>query len=260
MLPVLVHGDAAFSAQGVVTETFQMSQTNGFRTGGTIHLVVNNQIGFTTSRPSDARSTPYCSDVAKMIEAPVFHVNGDDPEGAIFVTRLALAYRQKFRKDVVIDLVCYRRHGHNEADEPSATQPVMYSQIKKQETTRALYAERLTAAGVVAPADVSKLQEAYRDHLDRGEPVTAAALGMIGNEFTVDWRPYLDAVWDEDVDTTLSPAKVAALAAKVVTVPARGCPPRACATHYGRSATHGRWRDGHGLGVCGNHGLCRFAR
>jgi len=220
VLPVLVHGDAAFSAQGVVTETFQMSQTNGFRTGGTIHLVVNNQIGFTTSRPSDARSTPYCSDVAKMIEAPVFHVNGDDPEGAIFVTRLALAYRQKFKKDVVIDLVCYRRHGHNEADEPSATQPVMYSQIKKQQTTRTLYAKRLTAAGVVESADVSTMQDAYRDRLDRGEQVTAAALGMIGNEFTVDWRPYLDAKWDDEVDTTLSPAKVTELADKVVYVPA----------------------------------------
>jgi 2-oxoglutarate dehydrogenase E1 component len=219
VLPVLVHGDAAFSAQGVVTETFQMSQTNGFRTGGTIHLVVNNQIGFTTSRPSDARSTTYCSDVAKMIEAPVFHVNGDDPEGAIFVTRLALAYRQKFRKDVVIDLVCYRRHGHNEADEPSATQPVMYSQIKKHETTRALYAQRLIAAGVMKPSEVSELQEAYRDRLDRGEQVTSAALGMIGNEFTVDWSPYLDAAWDEDIDTTISPAKVTELSAKIIDVP-----------------------------------------
>ena len=219
VMPVLIHGDAAFAGQGVVTETFQMSQTNGFRTGGTVHIVVNNQIGFTTSRPSDARSTTYCSDVAKMIEAPVFHVNGDDPEGAIFVTRLALAYRQKFRKDVVIDLVCYRRHGHNEADEPSATQPVMYKQIKKQETTRAKYAQRLIAAGVVDAADVSALQEAYRDRLDRGEPVTASALGMIGNEFTVDWSPYLNAVWDEDVDTTISPAKVASLSHKVTELP-----------------------------------------
>jgi 2-oxoglutarate dehydrogenase E1 component len=219
VLPVLVHGDAAFSGQGVVTETFQMSQTNGFRTGGTIHIVVNNQIGFTTSRPSDARSTPYCSDVAKMIEAPVFHVNGDDPEAVIFVTRLALKYRQKFKKDVVIDLVCYRRHGHNEADEPSATQPVMYSQIRKQKTTRELYAERLVNAGVVDAAVVGQLQDAYRDRLDRGEPVPDSSLGMIGNEFTVDWSPFQNAAWDEAVETTLSPKKVAALSEKITAVP-----------------------------------------
>ncbi|RLA30437.1 MAG: 2-oxoglutarate dehydrogenase E1 component [Gammaproteobacteria bacterium] len=219
VLPVLIHGDAAFSGQGVVTETFQMSQTNGFRTGGTIHIVINNQIGFTTSRPSDARSTPYCSDVAKMIEAPVFHVNGDDPEAVIFVTRLALEYRQKFKKDVVIDLVCYRRHGHNEADEPSATQPIMYAQIRKQKTTRTLYAERLVAADVVTDEDVSGMQDNYRDRLDRGEPVQKAMLGMIGNEFTVDWSPYIDASWNDPVDTALSPAKVAELSKKITDVP-----------------------------------------
>ena len=219
VLPVLIHGDAAFSAQGVVTETFQMSQTTGFRTGGTIHIVINNQIGFTTSRPSDARSTAYCSDVAKMIEAPVFHVNGDSPEAAINVMRLALKYRQKFRKDVVIDLVCYRRHGHNEADEPSATQPVMYSVIRKHKTTRALYAQQLVGADVIDDAAVSQLQEDYRDSLDRGEPVPDSALGMIGNEFTVDWHPYLNTTWDDDVDTTLSPVKVAELAGKLTTLP-----------------------------------------
>ncbi len=219
VIPVLVHGDAAFSGQGVVMETLQLSQTNGFRTGGTIHIIVNNQIGFTTSRPSDARSTPYCSDVAKMIEAPVFHVNGDDPEAVIFVARLALEYRQKYKKDVVIDLVCYRRHGHNEADEPAATQPVMYSLVKKHKSAATLYAERLIKAGLIDAAGVTALQEAYRDRLDRGEPVPKSALGMIGNEFTVDWHPYLNARWDEDADTTLSPAKVAELGEKITTVP-----------------------------------------
>ncbi len=220
VIPVLVHGDAAFCGQGVVTETFQMSQTNGFRTGGTIHIVINNQIGFTTSRPSDARSTPYCSDVAKMIEAPIFHVNGDDPEAAIFVTRLALEYRQKFKKDVVIDLVCYRRHGHNEADEPAVTQPVMYSKIRNHKTTRELYAERLIAAGLTDSAGVQQLQEDYRERLDRGEPVPKSLLGMIGDEFTVDWRPYLSGDWDDPVDTTISPALVAELGKAITSMPA----------------------------------------
>jgi 2-oxoglutarate dehydrogenase E1 component len=219
VVPVLIHGDAAFSGQGVVTETFQMSQTNGFRTGGTVHIVVNNQIGFTSSRPSDARSTPYCSDVGKMIEAPVFHVNGDYPESAIFATRLALQYRQKYRKDVIIDLVCYRRHGHNEADEPAATQPVMYSRIKSHPTTRKLYAERLVNAAVVTDAQVQKLQDDYRDSLDRGEPVPKKLLGMIGNEYTVDWSRFVKANWNDEVDTTLSPGKVAELARKIVELP-----------------------------------------
>jgi len=219
VIPVLVHGDAAFSGQGVVTETFQMSQTNGFRTGGTVHIVINNQIGFTTSRPSDARSTPYCSDVAKMIEAPIFHVNGDDPEAAFFVTRLALEYRQHFKKDVVIDLVCYRRHGHNEADEPSATQPVMYSIIRKHKTTRQLYADRLIDAGVTDAQAVTRLQDEYRDRVDRGEPVPKLSLGMIGDEFTVDWSPYVDATWDEAVVTSLTTAKRERLAAIITHVP-----------------------------------------
>jgi 2-oxoglutarate dehydrogenase E1 component len=219
VLPVLVHGDAAFAGQGVVTETFQMSQTNGFRTGGTVHIVINNQIGFTTSRPSDARSTDYCSDVAKMIEAPVFHVNGDDPEAALFVTRLALKYRQKFKKDVVIDLVCYRRHGHNEADEPSATQPIMYGQIRGQETTRQLYANKLVDLQLINRSDAARMQDAYRDRLDRGEPVPKAALGMIGDEFTVDWSPFLNANWDEVVDTNISPAAVSDLGKALTNLP-----------------------------------------
>ena len=219
VLPVLLHGDASFSGQGVVTETFQMSQTNGFRTGGTIHIVINNQIGFTTSRPSDARSTVYCSDVAKMIEAPIFHVNGDDPEAALFVTRLALQYRQKFKKDIVIDLVGYRRHGHNEADEPAATQPIMYGRIRKQKTTRQLYADKLVSNQLITADGVQKLQESYRDRLDGGEPVPKSSLGMNGDEFTVDWRPYLGAKWDEAVDTTISPATVADLGSALTTIP-----------------------------------------
>jgi len=219
VLPVLIHGDAAFSAQGVVTETFQMSQTNGFRTGGTVHIVVNNQIGFTTSRPSDARSTDYCSDVAKMIEAPIFHVNGDDPEAVLFVTKLALKYRQKFKKDVVIDLVCYRRHGHNEADEPFATQPIMYGKIRTQDTTRKLYADKLIESGVISAADAEKLQDEYRDRLDRGEPVPRSSLGMIGNKFTVDWRPFANVNWSDAVDTTISPATCAKLSKAITELP-----------------------------------------
>jgi 2-oxoglutarate dehydrogenase E1 component len=220
VLPVLIHGDAAFSGQGVVTETFQMSQTNGFRTGGTVHIVVNNQIGFTTSRPSDARSTDYCSDVAKMIEAPIFHVNGDDPEAVLFVTRLALQYRQKFKKDVVVDLVCYRRHGHNEADEPFATQPIMYGKIRAHDTTRKLYADKLVGNGVIEVAGVEKMQDDYRDRLDRGEPVPKSSLGMIGNEYTVDWSPFANASWDDEVDTTISPATCAELATAITEMPA----------------------------------------
>lgn len=219
VLPVLIHGDAAFAGQGVVPETFQMSQIGGFCTGGTVHIVINNQIGFTISRPADARSTDYCSDVAKMIEAPIFHVNADDPEAVIFVTRLALEYRQRFRKDVVIDLVCYRRHGHNEADEPSATQPVMYNKIKGQKTTRQLYADRLVKKQVLTMAAVAELQDAYRDRLDRGEPVPKSSLGLIGDEFTIDWRPYLDSKWDDAVDTTISPKTVADLGKTITTIP-----------------------------------------
>ncbi|MBT8101449.1 MAG: 2-oxoglutarate dehydrogenase E1 component [Gammaproteobacteria bacterium] len=219
VLPVLIHGDAAFAGQGVVTETFQMSQTNGFRTGGTVHIVINNQIGFTTSRPSDARSTDYCSDVAKMIEAPIFHVNGDDPEAVLFVTRLALQYRQKFKKDVVIDLVCYRRHGHNEADEPSATQPIMYGRIREHKTTRELYANRLVERKVISATTATDLQDNYRDRLDRGEPVPKSSLGMIGDEFTVDWSPYLHTEWDDVVDTTVSPKTVSFLGDAITTIP-----------------------------------------
>jgi 2-oxoglutarate dehydrogenase E1 component len=219
ILPVLLHGDAAFAGQGVVAETFQLSQTRGFRTGGTLHIVCNNQVGFTISDPRDARSTAYCSDIARMIEAPVFHVNGDDPEAVVFVTRLALEYRQTFHKDVVIDLVCYRRHGHNEADEPGATQPLMYQTIRKHPTTRQIYAQKLMERGVLDAPEAERMAEDYRERVEAGQPLPQAALGMVGNEYTVDWSRYLRADWDEPESTTLGGDEVAVLARAINTVP-----------------------------------------
>jgi len=219
ILPVLIHGDAAFAGQGVVAETFQMSQARGFRTGGTVHIVINNQVGFTISDPRDARSTAYCSDIARMIEAPVFHVNGDDPEAVVFVTRLALEYRQTFHKDVVIDLVCYRRHGHNEADEPAATQPGMYQVIRKHPTTRQLYARSLMERGVVDAPEAERLNEDYRRRVEAGQPLPQTALGMIGNEYTVDWSPYEKGDWDELHSTGLAADDLAEIARGINSVP-----------------------------------------
>jgi 2-oxoglutarate dehydrogenase E1 component len=219
VVPILIHGDAAFAGQGVVMETLQLSQARGYSTGGTLHLVVNNQVGFTTSRPDDARSTMYCSDVAKMLEAPIFHVNADDPEAVVFVTRLAMRYRMRFHKDVVIDLVCYRRLGHNEADEPSATQPVMYSAIRKHPTARKLYADRLVADGVLTSFEADGLVEEYRAGLDEARPQARASLGMIGNKYTVDWSPYLEIDWAAKLRTGLAPKRLAALGARITAVP-----------------------------------------
>ncbi len=219
VLPLLIHGDAAFAGQGVVMETLQLSQARGFYTGGTVHVIINNQVGFTTSEPADARSTLYCSDVAKMLEAPIFHVNADDPEAAVFVARLALEYRMLFHKDVVIDLVCYRRHGHNEADEPAATQPAMYQVIRRHPTTRQLYAERLVAEGSLTQADVDAMPEQYRDGLDQGRPQARAALGMIGNKFTVDWTRYSQTDWTERVRTGVEPARLESLGKRLLELP-----------------------------------------
>jgi 2-oxoglutarate dehydrogenase E1 component len=177
--PVVVHGDAAFAGQGVVMETFQMSQTRAYKTGGTIHIVLNNQVGFTTNKREDARSTEYCTDVAKMVQAPIFHVNADDPEAVLFVTQMAVDYRTEFRKDVVIDLVCYRRRGHNEADEPSVTQPLMYQKIRKHKTTRDLYAGKLIAEGIISEKEDQYLVERYRESLDAWTCTRCRPLRMI---------------------------------------------------------------------------------
>jgi 2-oxoglutarate dehydrogenase E1 component len=218
VLPVQIHGDAAFAGQGVIMETLQLSQARGFYTGGTVHIIINNQVGFTTSDPRDARSTLYCSDVAKMVEAPILHVNADDPEAVCFVTRFALEYRMKFHKDVVIDLVCYRRHGHNEADEPAATQPLMYQVIRKKPTVRQLYTDKLAAEGVLSAAEAAAMMEQYRNGLDEGKPQARAALGLIGNRYTVDWSEYLGADW-EPVKTGVDMSRLRVLGKAITTYP-----------------------------------------
>ena len=168
VLPVLVHGDAAFTGQGVVQETLAMSQVRGYTTGGTVHIVINNQIGFTTSDPRDARSTLYCTDIVKMIEAPVLHVNGDDPEAVVLATQLALEYRQEFNQDVVLDIVCFRKLGHNEQDTPMLTQPLMYAKIAKHPGTRRLYADKLVAQGVLPASGPEEMVAAYRAAMEAG--------------------------------------------------------------------------------------------
>jgi len=200
-------------------ETLNLAQTRGYGTHGTLHIVINNQIGFTTSDPRDARSTLYCSDVAKMIEAPILHVNADDPEAVCFVTRFALDYRMKFHKDVVIDLVCYRRHGHNEADEPAATQPLMYQVIRKKPTVRQLYVDKLAAEGVLTATDAAAMMEQYRNGLDAGTPQARAALGLIGNKYTVDWSQYVGADWSEAVKTAVDMGRLRALGKAITTYP-----------------------------------------
>ncbi|MEC9481850.1 MAG: thiamine pyrophosphate-dependent enzyme, partial [Halomonas sp.] len=203
VLPVTIHGDAAFAGQGVVMETFQMSQTRGYRTGGTLRVVINNQVGFTTSNPLDTRSTEYATDIAKMVQAPIFHVNGDDPDAVLHAAQVAIDYRQQFHKDVVIDLVCYRRRGHNEADEPSGTQPMMYQKIKSHKSSRELYAARLVEQGVLSEDDAKALVEKYREDLTAGNHVANALVKEPNTELFVDWSPYLGHEWSGDYDTSI---------------------------------------------------------
>ena len=219
VVPVLIHGDSAFSGLGVNQGTFNLSQTRGYGTGGTVHIVVNNQVGFTTSDTRDVRSTLYCTDVAKMVEAPIFHVNGDDPEAVCYVTQAALDYRMKFKKDVVIDLVCYRKLGHNEGDDPFITQPMMYKCIAKHDGVRAMYAARLVAEGVLSSDDADGLIRAYREALDKGEHVEQTVLSNYRREHANDWSPYLGTHWANPTDTSLPQADLQRLAERFTDVP-----------------------------------------
>ncbi len=218
VLSVLIHGDAALAGQGVGMELFNMSQARGFKVGGTFHVVVNNQIGFTTSNPLDARSTLYCTEVAKMVQAPIFHVNADDPEAVLFVTRVAADFRREFKKDVVIDLVCYRRLGHNEADEPAATQPRMYDAIRNLDSVYTQYSKRLTDEGLIDRDQLEQWQSSYRDRLDAGETVVELAEGEEALT-TVDWSPYLDSDWRTEADTSMPIDRIRELSERLTTLP-----------------------------------------
>ncbi|MDN2663246.1 2-oxoglutarate dehydrogenase E1 component [Psychromonas sp. 14N.309.X.WAT.B.A12] len=217
VLPITIHGDSAIAGQGVVQETFNMSQARAFKVSGTIRIVINNQVGFTTSNREDTRSTRYCTDIAKMVQAPIFHVNGDDPEAVMHATQIAIDFRNKFKRDVVIDLVCYRRHGHNEADEPSATQPVMYKKIKKHPTTREIYSKQLESEGVISSADAKSLISTYRDALDNGECVVKEWQEMQGN--SIDWTPYLKHTWQSPYEASFQKERLRELAESISQYP-----------------------------------------
>ncbi|MFZ5509311.1 MAG: 2-oxoglutarate dehydrogenase E1 component [Pseudomonadota bacterium] len=219
VLPVLIHGDAAVAGQGVVQETLNFSQTRGYGTGGTVHIVINNQIGFTTSDPRDTRSTIWCTDVMKMVEAPIFHVNGDDPEAVAFVTQLAMEFRQEFRKDVVIDLICFRKLGHNEQDEPMVTQPLMYKKIAAHPGTRKLYADKLVTQGVVAADEPEQMIRNYRAALDEGRLVESPVLTNHQRKFAVDWSPFIGQPYTDECDTRVPMEELKRLAQRITEVP-----------------------------------------
>jgi 2-oxoglutarate dehydrogenase E1 component len=219
VLPLLIHGDAAFAGQGVVMETLALSQTRGYRTGGTVHIVVNNQIGFTTSDTRDARSSLYATDIAKMVEAPVFHVNGDDPEACVMVAAIALEFRRRFHRDVVVDLVCFRRLGHNEQDEPFVTQPLMYKKIAQHAGTRKLYADKLEREGVIAEGYAEELVTSVRAALDAGKGTNPKILFGLKPALAIDWAPFMGVDWRHPADTAVPLAKLKHYAARLTDIP-----------------------------------------
>ena len=219
VLPILIHGDAAFSGQGVVMETLNLSKTRGYGTGGTVHVIINNQIGFTTSDPRDTRSTLYCSDVGKMVEAPIFHVNADDPEALLMVTEIAFDFRNEFNKDVIIDMVCFRRLGHNEQDEPLVTQPLMYKIVNSHPGTLRLYAQKLERLGIVPAEEAGRMVEDFRSAMDRGEHPNTTFLKGMKNPFSSDWSKFRNAKWDENDDTAIPVEDLKRFAQRLTDIP-----------------------------------------
>ena len=220
VVPILIHGDAAFSGQGVVMETLQMSQTRAYGVGGTIHVVVNNQIGFTTSHIRDARSTRYSTDISKFIEAPIIHVNADDPEAVVYVSELASEYRENFKKDIVIDLVCYRRSGHNEADDPSSTQPLMYKAIKSHKTVLDMFEKLLTADSIISNEEIKDFKKSYRKQIENGESVTPNLAPRSNDDQWFDWEPFMNRKWYEQVTTSVPQKEIEENALSIVKTPA----------------------------------------
>ena len=219
VMPILIHGDSSFSGQGVIMELFQMSETRGFAVGGTLHIVVNNQIGFTTSNPTDLRSTLYCTTVAKMVHAPIFHVNGDDPEAVHHVMKIACDFRIRFKRDVVIDLVCYRRHGHNEADEPAVTQPMMYQKIRSMKTTRQKYADQLLERGLIGEHTAQSMLDQYREQMDQGDQVADVETEPRTNEYAAKWHNFDHIDKPCDLDTAVPLEKIQNLSSQLTTLP-----------------------------------------
>ncbi len=219
VVPILIHGDAAVAGQGVNQEVLNFSQTRGYGVGGTVHIIINNQIGFTTSDPRDLRSSTYCTDVFKMAEAPIFHVNGDDPEAVALVTQIALEFRKEFKKDVVVDIVCFRKLGHNEQDEPAVTQPLMYRKIRQHPGTRHLYAQRLVQEGVIGASEPDEYIQRYREALDRGELLYNPVVANVVRSHAVDWTPFLKQPYTDECDTAIPESEFRRLAERLTTVP-----------------------------------------
>lgn len=219
VIPVLIHGDAAFAGQGVVMETLNLSSTRGYTTGGTIHIIINNQIGFTTSDPLDSRSTLYCTDVAKMVQAPILHVNGDDPEAVVFATQLAMDYRVKYSCDIVIDMICYRRHGHSEADEPAITQPLMYQRIRNKERVDQMYFKQLLEENVVSQSEYDDIEKDYIKKLNIGKPVCTEIARRSRSKYVVDYKPFKGTHWRQPTDTAITNDIIQQLGEVLTSVP-----------------------------------------